>query len=299
MKTFSTSSKKQILLGLLLIVASFFYLYLPFTIVPLAASHACFLIGNILFFNAVSHYFNGPHMGRKHIPGLLLLGFILTLFTELYIHWWGKFWFYTYLSLDSYVFVGIPLLTIYMIYLLATYFGALSALRYVGKSIKLRSPSQQRLKSSMQIIGVVSLIAVVVSTIVLAVEFTKPTLEQFLSIDYAPMNVSLLFLIVAVACIALCFLFEYFAYRRNGTAPVLGPIVSGDYVPLLAIFLAGWVSALIYEGFNAPSGWWRYANIPYADIQLFGVPILVFILWPLQYLPIISLYSLLKKRRAI
>jgi hypothetical protein len=77
---------------------------------------------------------------------------------------------------------------------------------------------------------------------------------------------------------------------------MLYEMIKGNYVPIISIFIAGWGSALLYEGLNAPTGLWRYSNIPLSEFNVFGIPILIFLIWPFQYFPLFSLYRLLFKK---
>jgi hypothetical protein len=84
----------------------------------------------------------------------------------------------------------------------------------------------------------------------------------------------------------------YFLKRRM----LITFLCRGYFRPLLAIFLACIILAIPMEVWNIPLSLWIYTNVPFDNIQIFKVPIFVFLSWPFHYLPFLSLYLLVNKR---
>ncbi len=298
MKKMLASLSHQALFGLLLIVASLLYFYFDYTLWLVGITQVMFLLGNILFFNAVSGKFHGTQITTRNVYALFATGVMFSLLFELYVHWWGKFWYYPLLSTETYLILLIPFYCLYIIYLLTAYFSILAVLRHLYKPKKVASHNLKIVTRIARVIGITGGVGVIASTFILAFYFTAPHLEQFLSINYASRVDPIMLPLMVIVGLSFWLLFEYLDYKKNRNKGLLIGAIYKDYLPLVAIVLAGLLLAITYESFNTPSGWWRYANIPFSEIHLFGVPALIYLLWPLQYLPIIALYKLLQPKNS-
>lgn len=286
-------------LGLGLIVSSFISWYLPFTNINLIIFNMFFMVGNILFFDFLSYEMSGfslLHATRgKHISHFFLLGFIAGFILELYIHWFGKFWYYPYWNTYQYLLYFIPGFGVYVFYLTETYLGTKAVLEHFFKkrhSLKENFVGFKRLFLVLGLIGAFGL-GLVSMFFALQAGFGK-SFEDFLSVNSVPVLEKTMIVPLFFVAIFIWFLFEYLEYERHETS-MLYELLRGNYFPFVAVFFSAWVSALIYEVFNAPSGYWQYANIPFSELSLFGIPLFIFIAWPFHYFPLFSLYRILFK----
>lgn len=288
------------LVGLAIILFSFLYWYLPSAYLSIGAANLLFYYGNILFFDYLSYEFSGwsPLHTRKWRVGLvtqlLLVGLLGGLTLELYAHWLGKFWYYPHWSFTTYFLIFIPGFAFYFFYLFETYLGVKAVIAYFLKHRHHAILTKHKvLYSALGLVGISGLSAVTVFTFLNAT--WGSSLYEFLSIINKPIQSSAPFWPYMLVPLFLWFFLEYLEYEHRETS-MLSEALEGNLVPLIAIFLSAWISAVVYEVFNLPGGLWRYANVPFADIKLFGIPIVVYLLWPMHYFPIFSLYRVLFKK---
>lgn len=101
------------------------------------------------------------------------------------------------------------------------------------------------------------------------------------AIQAAPdMQLSLWFFFVP--WISMFLLFEGICYIRGKTTLTL-EVLNRDFSPIYAILVASAIGILIIEIVNVPVGLWEFVNWPYPDKTLFGLPLLVYLSWPLQF----------------
>lgn len=92
--------------------------------------------------------------------------------------------------------------------------------------------------------------------------------------------------------ISLFFLLEYLCYRRGFDSFIKG-IIRGNYIPLIAIFLASFICILLIEVSNTPLQIWKFDNWPLNDIRFANIPVLAYLTWPIQFLLILPILRLI------
>ncbi len=105
---------------------------------------------------------------------------------------------------------------------------------------------------------------------------------------------------VPFACFPLIFtgvwLILEFIHHRLGRDSLLGRLIRGDWLSLLSMAAVAWSFGLFMETVNTANHFWRYTNWPLGAHQVFGVPLLVLLLWPLQYVVFLSVYHAVSGR---
>ena len=104
-----------------------------------------------------------------------------------------------------------------------------------------------------------------------------------------PVNIGLVFL----SWFSVFFILEYVCYVLKRET-LTRDLIRGDFVPLLSMIAASALCILFIEFSNAPFQVWVFHNWPYSSIQLFSIPFVAYVVWPLQYillLPIIRLFD--------
>lgn len=291
------------IIGIILTAVSFGHWFLPYRNEFIISAHWIFYIGNILFFDYLSYTFGNfslIHSNKKLvrlISHFLLVGVLFAFFAEVYIHWIGKFWYYPTLRYPWEYFLGIiPEFAIYTFYLLETYLGTKAVLEYLFVKRHHHKESFAGYKRLFMTLGVIGSVGLGACTIYILLQTTLGnTIGDTLSIIYKPFGSSISYFILVLIAIFFWLILEYLEFEKRETS-MLYEFLRGNIWPTLAIFVAAWISAFIYEGFNAPSGAWRYANFPFQHVAIWGVPIIVFITWPFHYFPAFSLYRLLFKK---
>lgn len=288
--------------GFVLIIASFFYWYFPFTNAILIVFNSMFYLGNILFFDFLSYELSGfsflhSHEGKKKLMAhFLLLGLLAGFTLELYVHWFGKFWYYPHWDFLFYILILIPGFGIYYFYLLETYMGVKAVLLHFFVKHKRKKESFAGLKQIFMWFGLVGALGIGGLTVYMILRTTfGNNLQEFLAITNTPFPTNIPYASLVLFSIFFWMFFEYLEYERHETS-MLYEIIKGNFLPIIAVFLSAWISAILYEGFNNPGGLWRYANFPLSTVALFNVPIVAFITWPFHYFPLFSLYRVLYKK---
>ncbi len=297
-------------IGLVLITASFLYWRLPFSNFTLLIFNSLFYLGNILFFDFLSYELTGSSLlhskkrGIKLSSRLILVGIIFGLLLEIYAHFLGKLFYYPYWSPAFYILIIIPGYAFYSFYLLETYLGTKAVVKHFFHKIRRGKERIAGFKKLFMTLGILGAVGIGASTALIFLKTTFGTnIEEFMSIINNPF-IGRIFsdwnsvLFWSATVFSFWFFLEYLEYERHETS-MLYEMVKGNFVPLVAVFVSAWISAVLYEILNLPGGLWRYQNIPFSEVTLFGLPIFVYLfLWPSHYLALFSLYRLLFKREA-
>ncbi|MBI2593008.1 MAG: hypothetical protein HYW37_02590 [Candidatus Colwellbacteria bacterium] len=305
-------SKKRFygLIGLGLIMASFFYWRLPFTNFNLLIFNSLFLVGNILFFDFLSYELTGSSLfhskkrGIKLSSRILFVGIVFGLILEIYAHWLGKLFYFPYWGLGFYLFVLIPGYAFYSLYLIETYLGVKAVIEHFFHKIRRGKERVAGFKKLFMALGLLGALGIGASTALIflkttfgvnAKEFISIINNPFINAAFSGWN-SVIFW--SATAISFWFFLEYLEYERHETS-MLYETIKGNFAPVAAVFISAWISAILYEVLNLPGGLWRYQNIPFSEITLFGVPLFVYLfLWPSHYLALFSLYRLIFKRES-
>lgn len=290
------------LLGLCLIIVSFFYWNLPFTNFYLTTFNFIFLFGNILLFDFLSYELSGFSFlhSIKNTPKILLhillIGSIFSVAIELYAHWFGKFWYYPQWNLLSYSILIMPVLIVYAFYLIESYMGIKAILYYLLKRHRERKIIYSKSRKIFLAAGIIGVLGLGISTIYIALSAAfGNSFEEFLSVNAVPILRNAPFIPVFFVGVFAWLFFEYLEYERHETS-LICEILQGNFIPLISVFIAAIVCSLVYEGFNAPAGLWRYANVPLSQVLIFNVPILIFVGWPFQFFPLLAMYRVFFKK---
>ncbi|MBI4099783.1 hypothetical protein HY440_02130 [Candidatus Microgenomates bacterium] len=102
---------------------------------------------------------------------------------------------------------------------------------------------------------------------------------------------------VLLLTFSLLFVFEFVEYYRHRTS-LIKDVIHGYWNPLVAIVLISVVLGIYMEGQNLPIRLWVYVNWPWQEVKIFGLPILVLVVWPLQYVLFLSFYRAFGDRRS-
>lgn len=73
-------------------------------------------------------------------------------------------------------------------------------------------------------------------------------------------------------------------------------LVRGNFIPLISIIISSFICIILVEFINAPIQIWRFSNWPYQEINLFNIPLIAFLLWPMQYLLLLPIIRILDSK---
>jgi hypothetical protein len=80
---------------------------------------------------------------------------------------------------------------------------------------------------------------------------------------------------------------------RLGRLSLLRTLLHRRFAPIAAIVIASLVCSLFWETVNASHHFWKYTNWPFPHWQLLHIPVMIFLIWPVQYVVFLSLGLLL------
>lgn len=290
-------------IGLILSAFSFLHWLLPasaFNAWTLFFIHGAFVVGAIMFFDWLCLRLEGNSIlttlkSKKDLiyflKNFLIMGIIFGFLLELYIHWIGKFWFYTYWGWGWYLIMFIPGFAGYVFFFLESYLGIKAVLsKFAKKRIELT-----RGKQPAKLIMFICSVIILVSTIYLLMIQPYRSVDNFFSIDFAPFRILGILPALIIAGFVLVIIMDYFLSKKRGFS-FTSSIIKFNIWPFAALLIAGWLVGFVWEYFNVKAFYWQYANSILPDLNMFGFPVSVFLLWPLQYFPIIILYYYLFDR---
>lgn len=290
----------HLLLGSLLTIVSFGYWFLPTTHHIVGLANAVFFIGNILIFDYLSERLSGYSLlktpnRRKHF---LILGLLFGIILEFYLNLVGKFWHFPYWDITFFLMIFVPGYAAYSFYLIEAYLGTKAVLEHFF--LRRHAPeSFAGLKTIFTTVGILGAVMFSVGTTYLLLRLSPVGWQQGLLINQPRAGDPAQWYWYFVIFIGIWLLLDFLEYQRHETS-LIYEIIKGNYWPIIAIFVAGIVSAVVYEVFNLHGGLWRYnnSNAPFSNIQFIGFPIMMYIGWPFHFLPVLSLYRLLFKKES-
>lgn len=101
----------------------------------------------------------------------------------------------------------------------------------------------------------------------------------------------------ALLWFSLFWLFEYLAFIFKKET-LTRDLIRCNLVPILAIIMASISCIVLVEFTNSPFEAWVFTNWPYQHLGLFKIPVLAYLLWPTQYLLLLSIVRLLDKNNS-
>ncbi len=281
--------------GITCTILSFIHWFLPYTLINLAFATFVFMLGNILFFDSIVYkstqksILHSYDKDSSRIFYALVCYIVFVLFLELYVHWLGKFWYFPKMSTAFYIFVEVPLLLFYSLYLLESY-QAVKILFRDKVNNKLQLNKNVHIAHSFSSFAV-EVVILLTATLYLFSQRLNDSFNEFFSISTVVIVSHPILHIITISLVFLTTIsiVERLLYKLKSRSYLL----CGDYSSILSMCLAGLISGLFYEVFNAFGGFWRYSNVPFSEVNLFQIPILVLVCWPVQYFILIPLYDLL------
>lgn len=290
----------NVIFGILLILLSFTHWFLTYSLVNLTLATFIFMVGNIIFFDSIVNKFTNTSFIKsiikypKEIIRSLVCFFVFVFIIEIYAHWLGKYWYFPLMDTTFYFWVEIPLLIIYSLYLLETYQGTKAVLIHI---FNLKGSRENIINTISSKVFLICIALLAIGTIFLIWQRRQDALIKLLSINTLPTSPYPILntLILVLMSVSLWIIMEYLLFKIRKKFSILIKI-NGCWVSLIIIVVSGISTAIFYEIFNAPGGFWRYGNIPFSEYNFLGIPLLVFMGWPFQYLILIPLYELMTSK---
>ena len=198
--------------------------------------------------------------------------------------WIGKLWIYPYWNPAVYGGTFVIGFCAYWLLLAETYFLAKALLRRLRPVSSAFSPKHHRATAPMisgsMLAGTGLLLA--------AADYRAAGGYRFAITRPTPVHVHF-------ACFLLLFTGAWLLLealqRRQGKPSLLDAMGRRDWVPPAALLSAGWIFGFLMETTNAGQHFWIYTNWPLPKASLCGVPAVVLLAWPLQYVVFLSTFN--------
>jgi len=290
-----------LLIGLVFLMSSFCIFFIPaedYTFAIYNIFYLLFGLGVIFICDYIDLKLSGSSLlvNKKNVSFLRGFGIAagtLGVFMDIFIQLLAKMWVFNKIQPWFYIIFLFFGFIFYFEIIAESYFATKSILDKIFKKPKLKSIENKKLGSILKPIFVISILIVIFSSIYYGIiyylrggyfhNFGKTT----------DLNTSLvvpIFLSLALWGIA-----EFIAFRKNKNS-LIKNMLRGYYRPLMAIFLTCLWLGLLMELWNVPVEYWAYNNMPFLDVHIFGIPIIVLLLWPLHYIPFLSWYNVFSEK---
>ncbi|MBV1849387.1 hypothetical protein [Catellatospora tritici] len=279
-------------IGAVLLIASFFQVVVPasmfappqdrlfgLALVPVFALGLCsalFVVGGIVAGEGICDAFGGTSLwdvvtrSPLMLPRMLACGATAGLVLEIVGQWLGRLWYYPWWTSWFYALVLIPGFALYWLLIVESYLAAKAVLDAVTRSRPIRGTVRLWPVGGLVLAAFLALSIRWYAERGLAFGVTGPT-------STAPP-------------------FGYAVLAAAGVTLLSGAPVSAArhryWVPFAAIVLAAAVVSLTYEVPNAVHRQWAYAHFPGPELPG-GLPVAMFLAWPLQYVVFLALPSAL------
>lgn len=297
----SIIKKTNYLWGLFLVLISFLVWLVPteyHSLTILASFFSIFGIGCIIFFDGLDYKLSGSSLliNNKKLRFIKTFGLTAALagfFLDLFVHIITKNYIYPYFTTPIYLLLFIPGFMFYFLIIGESFFASKSILdRYFKRPLTKKIPQKLTniLHTILLILGFIGIFYALFHYYNVYLEIGKFTYST-----NTPIAIEANLYITMVLAISLWLVIETIGYflKRKMLLPLL---FRGYSRPIFAMFLACIILAIPMEVWNIPLNLWIYTNVPFDHIQIFKVPIFVFLSWPFHYLPFLSLYLLVNKK---
>ena len=222
--------------------------------------------------------------GWRCLLRFVAAGALAGLFLDGTAQWLGKLWIYPYWNLVLYAVCFIVGFCAYSLLIAETYTVTRMALRHGGDP-----PAAHRSLRSGRMSGMIGAFLAASGLVWAFKDYSAAGGFQFSISTLSRRHAS--FSCFPLTFVGLWLLLES-ALARQRKPSLLGALAAGDWLPLRATVLAGAAFGFLMEITNAPHPFWRYTNWPLQRVAPWGIPIVVLVTWPMQYVVFVSLFSL-------
>jgi len=252
--------------------------------------------GIVICADSIIQYYHGYSFIIKIIksPFNLFLYIITTtvsgVLIEIFANYLGSLWYYPYLTNKFYLFIFIPIFAVYFSAIAFSYMAAKSFYDGIFKGKKIITKSYKFEKYMFRAFLIITVISTIylIYRIALVTNMGHDFYFNITAIRPAYLNPYDIF----IAFLAIFLMGEYLEYKLKESS-FIHDTIHGYYSPLFAVITSSIFLAIYMEIQNLPLKLWVYINVPYANVQILGLPVLLFLGWSLHYIPFLSIYRLI------
>lgn len=203
----------------------------------------------------------------------------------------GKLWIFPYHSPSTYLIAFIPTFAVYWLTVCESYLAAKTLIDYAIRGRRRITKMHPYEPGMYKIFGILGALFTILSLALMISDFSKQPLPLFTPQNLYSMSPAYqaAFSEILLLLLGLWLLLEWVEYHRKKTS-LIKDIVHHYYTPIIAIIFGASVNALLMESQNLPSDIWVYTNWPLSSITFLGLPLTMFMMWILHYIPFLSLF---------
>lgn len=290
-------SEKYIIVGIILILLSIIQLFFPRQMINLTTSLfylGFFYFGIILICDGITQKIYDKSQlheilkNRRNLIVFSLVSLLGAIGAEGIMQWLGKLWIYPFWSQLSYIFIFIPCWIIYWLMIIESYLATKAIFDYFKKGKQIVTKSYNFELIFYKILGFAGLILFSLAIFLMIRDYYlyqgKYVFEVIQNVTY-----KVNFGYVVMVFLGAWFILEAIEYYRKETS-LIKDMIHGNFTPLWSIIIGSLVLAILMELTNEPLGYWIYTHWPWENYKLFGLPVSIYLAWPMQYVTFLSLY---------
>ena len=200
----------------------------------------------------------------------------------------GGLWYFPYWSVTNYLIIGFALggWAFYILTLIVCYEAGkliLDKLFSFGPVSKYYS-YEKYLYPILFVVGLALLLLVGVETILNTSFFTN--FDYIISANKLPYLTWPYWIAAFWGTLFVC---EYLEYRKKRTS-LLKDTLHGYLSPLISVLAVSFILTITNEIQNFSVFLWRYANYPFPDTMIFGIPVFIILAWPLHVIIFLEIW---------
>jgi hypothetical protein len=298
--TITPVKNTRIFTGLIYIVVSFFSFLFP-NIQQLQSSKlfltALFFIGVIYVCDTIVVNLKGTSLlreirkSRSNLISFLIVSTLGGILLDGVAKFLGGLWVYPDWSNLYYLLIFIPGFAVYWVVVTESYLATKTILDYFKRGVTVIGRSYAYEPHLFSCFGILGIGLVIFAGLSILGDFTHQSLPLVRddSIRVISAVFSINFRDVLLLFLGSWLVLEFLEFFRK-RASLIRDILHGYYVPLIAIVLGSTALSFLMELQNSPGGIWRYTNWPLMSYTFLGLPVVVWLVWPLQYITFLSLF---------
>ncbi len=295
--------KKHYLWGLFLVAISFLVWLIPkeyHSLTVTGGFFSIFCLGCILFFDGLDYKLSGSSLliNNKNVNFLKTFGLASVLggvILDLFANAIAKKYYYPLFTPPVYFLIFAPGFIFYFVVIAESYFACKSILDRYMKRPLVKKGNPKLLKVVHILILVLGFVGIAYSLYYYHTFHSEA--GDFVLSTMVRTSVKTNIYVIMLLATSVWLIFEAIGFFLNKQM-LITFLCRGYFRPLLATLLACVVLSIPMEIWNVPIDLWTYINVPLDHIQIFKVPLFVYLSWPFHYLPFLSLYLLVSKDAA-
>lgn len=215
------------------------------------------------------------------------------------LKWLGKFWVYPSFNINFYLAGFIVGFAIYWLTIVESYLAVKAIVDYLHKGKQIVRKPFSFEAGLYKVLGVLGLAIIIFTSVLIYIDYRNSNLALLDERDLTGItaNYKTNSLYFFSLFFGLWFLLEFIEYSRKKTS-LLKDIIHNYFSPISAILIGSLVLAIVMELENVPVELWIYTNVPLSEIKFIGLPILLFIGWPLHYILFLSGFRALTNKES-